>query len=65
MLDEQLRSALLARRDPALLERWLTLPAGADDAFLCRELLALLPNGDGRRPAALSHLRRITSASGR
>lgn len=61
LLDEELRSALLARRDPALLERWLTHPAGEDDVVACRELLTLLPDGDSRRPAALTHLRRITA----
>lgn len=65
MLDEELRSALLTRRDPALLERWLTHPSGDDDVTVCHELLALLPDGDTRRLAALSHLRRITAAAGR
>ena len=56
-----LRNALLARRTPALLERWLTNPSGRTDAQACHELLALLPEGDPRREAALSHLRRITA----
>ena len=63
LLDGELRSALLAGGDPALLERWLSHPAGEDDAVVCRELLSLLPEGDRRRPAALAHLRRITSGS--
>ena len=62
LLDEDLRSALLARGEPALLERWLAHPAGADDAPVCRELLALVPDGDRRRPAALAHLRKMTAA---
>ncbi len=61
LLDERLRTALIARRSPALLERWLTSPSGADDAVACHELLALLPDGDERREVALSHLRRITA----
>ena len=61
VLEEDIRSALMARRDPALLERWLTHPAAGDDVVVCRELLGLLPDGDARRPAALSHLRRITA----
>ncbi len=61
VLDEQLRSALRSRGNPALLERWLTHKAGADDVVACRELLSLLPEGDARRPVALSHLRRITA----
>ena len=64
MLDGELRSALLAGGDPVLLGRWLSHPAGEDDAVVCRELLSLLPEGDRRRPAALAHLRRITSGSG-
>jgi hypothetical protein len=60
-LDDGLRSALRARGNPALLERWLTSPAGEHDAEVCRDLLALLPDGDSRRPTALSHLRRISA----
>ena len=63
MLDEDLRSALMSRGDPALVERWLSHPAGADDAVVCRELLELLPEGDQRRSRALAHLRRITASS--
>ena len=65
LLDDELRSALLAQRDPALLERWLAHPAGEDDVAVCRELLTLPPEGDGRRPAALSHRRRMTASAGR
>ena len=61
VLDERLRGALIARRSPALLERWLTSPSGEDDAEACRELVSLLPEGDERRRVALSHLRRITA----
>jgi hypothetical protein len=61
LLDERLRTAVIARRNPALLERWLTSPSGADDAVACHELLSLLPDGDERRDVALSHLRRITA----
>lgn len=61
VLDERLRDALLARRNPALLERWLTSPSGRDDVPACHELLSLLPDGDPRRGSALSHLRRITA----
>ncbi|HEY6780582.1 MAG TPA: GAF domain-containing protein [Thermoleophilaceae bacterium] len=65
LLDEGLRGALLARRSPGLLERWLTNPSGRNDASACHELLTLLPEGDARRAAALSHLRRITAERGR
>ena len=43
------------------MERWLRSPAGEHDTDICRELLALLPEGDERRSAALSHLRRISA----
>jgi hypothetical protein len=65
MLDEDLRSALVSRGDPALLERWLSHPAGEDDADVCRELLSLLPEGDPRRTRALAHLRRFTASTKR
>jgi transcriptional regulator of acetoin/glycerol metabolism len=61
LLDDGLRSALRTRGNPGLLERWLASPAGQQDAETCRDLLALLPEGDGRRTAALSHLRRISA----
>lgn len=64
-LEDDLRDAISARRDPALLERWLAGPTGEDDVILCRELVGLLPEGDHRRSTALSHLRRITARSSR
>jgi len=61
LIDDELRDALRTRANPALLEQWVTNPAGEQDAGVCRDLLALLPEGDPRRPAALSHLRRISA----
>ena len=61
LLDDGLRSALRTRANPALLERWLTSPAGQQDDEICRDLLELLPEGDDRRTAAVSHLRRISA----
>lgn len=61
LLDDDLRNALRTRANPALLERWLTSPAGQQDDEICRDLLELLPEGDGRRTAAVSHLRRISA----
>jgi hypothetical protein len=58
-LDHRIRSRLLRAADPSLLHRWIQHPAGRDDLEACRRLLTLLAPDDDRRPAALSHLRRL------
>jgi hypothetical protein len=58
-LDHLVRSSVLRSADPALLDRWVTSAAGRDDLEAARRLVALLPAEDPRRPAALSHLRRL------
>jgi hypothetical protein len=58
-LDHRVRSAVLRSGDPARLERWATSAAGRDDLEAARRLVALLAADDARRPAALSHLRRL------
>jgi hypothetical protein len=61
-LDHRVRSAVLRSGDPALLHRWIGSAAGRDDLEACRRLIAALPVDDDRRPAALSHLRRLVGA---
>ncbi|HET6509826.1 MAG TPA: GAF domain-containing protein [Baekduia sp.] len=58
-LDHRVRSAVLRSGDPALLERWVTCAAGRDDLEAARRLVGRLAPDDVRRPAALSHLRRL------
>jgi hypothetical protein len=52
LLDESLRRSILTTADPDLLSRWLIHPSGADDLAAARTLVAVLPVGDPRRPAA-------------
>jgi hypothetical protein len=58
-LDHRVRSAVLRADDAGLLDRWVRSAAGRDDLEACRRLLRLLGPDDDRRPAALSHLRRL------
>jgi hypothetical protein len=58
-LDHRVRQAILRAGDPDLLHRWIHSAAGRDDLEACRRLVATLPDDDDRRPAALSHLRRL------
>jgi hypothetical protein len=58
-LDHRVRQAVLRADDADHLHRWVHSAAGRDDLEACRRLLAALPDDDDRRPAALSHLRRL------
>jgi GAF domain-containing protein len=58
-LDHRVRGAVLRSADPALLHGWVHGAAGRDDLEATRRLVALLSADDPRRPAALSHLRRL------
>lgn len=58
-LDARMRDCVLDSGAPHLLARWLDADSGADDLDACRRLVALLPRGDRRRPAAVSRLRRL------
>ncbi len=58
-LDHRVRSAILRSGTPDLLHRWVHSVAGRDDLQACRRLVAMLGEDDDRRPAALSHLRRL------
>jgi hypothetical protein len=60
-LDHRMRAAVLRANDPGLLDRWISSAAGRDDLEAARRLAAALPDDDERRPAALSHLRRLAT----
>jgi hypothetical protein len=51
-VEQQLRGAVLAGRDPALLHRWVNQPWGADDLLAWQTLERLLPLGSAQRGAA-------------
>ncbi len=51
-LEQQLRGAILATGNPALLRRWVDAPWGRDDAAAWRRLADLLPGGSPQRAAA-------------
>lgn len=58
-LDFRVRQAVLRSGSVSHLHRWVHSAAGRDDLEACRRLVAALPEDDDRRPAALSHLRRL------
>jgi hypothetical protein len=60
-LDHHVRSAVLRTGERSLLDRWVRSPAGRDDLEACRLLVGALGPDDDRRPAALSHLRRLVA----
>jgi hypothetical protein len=60
-LDQRVRQAVLRAGDADLLDRWVHSAAGRDDLEAGRRLLAALADDDERRPAALSHLRRLVA----
>jgi transcriptional regulator of acetoin/glycerol metabolism len=63
-LDFRIRQAILRSGTTHHLHRWVHSAAGRDDLEACRRLLAALPEDDDRRPAALSHLRRLVQDGG-
>jgi hypothetical protein len=63
-LDHRVRHAVLRAGDPGLLARWVHSAAGRDDLEACRLLVGALAADDPRRPAALSHLRRLVLTAG-
>jgi hypothetical protein len=63
-LDFRVRQAVLRSASAHHLHRWVHSAAGRDDLEACRRLLAALPEDDDRRPAALSHLRRLVLDAG-
>lgn len=60
LIDGQLRAAVLASADPALLAAWTAAPAGADDLAGWEALARALPAGAPRRPLALARIRQLT-----
>ncbi|MFG2169058.1 GAF domain-containing protein [Micromonospora chersina] len=59
LVDGQLRAAVLAAADPALLTAWTATPAGADDLTAWHALARALPPGAPRRPLALARARQL------
>ncbi|MFG2105331.1 GAF domain-containing protein [Micromonospora chersina] len=59
LVDGQLRAAVLAAADPALLTAWTATPAGADDLTAWQALARALPPGAPRRPLALARARHL------
>jgi hypothetical protein len=59
LVDGQLRTAVLASRDPALIQVWLHAPWGADDLQMWEEYAKLLPPGSPARPLAVSRVRQL------
>lgn len=61
LLEDRMRRRLLARRDPALLERWVRTPWGEDDLEVWEALLDARPGSDplhGTLVARVAQLRR-------
>ncbi|MGC5018393.1 transcriptional regulator [Micromonospora sp. DT47] len=61
LVDGQLRAAVLAAADPALLAAWTATPAGADDLTAWQTLARALPPGAPRRPLAVARIRQLSS----
>lgn len=56
-LEQQLRGAVLACHDPAVLRRWVDSPWGADDAVAWQTLARQLPGGSPQRGAVAARAR--------
>jgi hypothetical protein len=59
LLDGQVRAAVRASGDPALLDGWTRTASGADDVVAWEELLRALPSGSPRRPLVIDRLVRL------
>ncbi|MEV1332319.1 GAF domain-containing protein [Micromonospora costi] len=59
LIDGQLRAAVLATADPALLGAWTATPAGADDLAAWQALARALPPGAPRRPLAVARIHQL------
>ncbi|NJC14564.1 hypothetical protein F4558_004390 [Micromonospora profundi] len=60
LIDGQLRAAVLAAADPALLAAWTATPAGADDLAAWQALARALPAAAPRRPLALARIDQLS-----
>ncbi|WP_431047373.1 GAF domain-containing protein [Streptomyces sp. P1-3] len=63
-LEDRLRRAVLSRRDPELLRRWVEAPWGEDDLEVREALLAALPAYAPDRTALVRHTERLRAAYG-
>jgi hypothetical protein len=59
LIDGQLRAAVLAARDPALMRAWVQAPWGADDLQVWEEYAKLVPRGSPARHLAVSRVRHL------
>ncbi|HEX5201900.1 MAG TPA: GAF domain-containing protein [Actinoplanes sp.] len=64
LIDGQLRAAVLASRDRALLRAWLGAPWGADDLHVWEEYAKVLPPGAPARPLATGRIRQLAAEYG-
>ncbi|WDZ88027.1 transcriptional regulator [Micromonospora cathayae] len=64
LVDGQVRAAVLAGGDPALLAAWTATPAGADDLAAWQALARALPPGAPRRPLAAARARQLAEEYG-
>ncbi|MEV4808598.1 GAF domain-containing protein [Micromonospora avicenniae] len=64
LIDGQLRAAVLATADPALLAAWTATPAGADDLAAWQALARALPPGAPRRPLAIARIHQLAREYG-
>ena len=60
VLEQELRSALLAGHDPTLLREWVDAPWGADDGYAWEVLARWLPPGSPQRAVAETRARSLT-----
>ncbi|RZU73397.1 hypothetical protein EV384_1800 [Micromonospora kangleipakensis] len=60
LIDGQLRAAVLATADPALLAAWTATPAGSDDLTAWQALARALPPGAPRRPLAVARANQLS-----
>ena len=59
VVEQQLRAAVLASRDPSVLRRWVDEPWGANDLHAWETLVRLLPAPSPQRAAAIAQARAV------
>ncbi|GIJ05641.1 GAF domain-containing protein [Spirilliplanes yamanashiensis] len=64
LLDGQLRAAVLASRDPRLMQTWLRAEWGADDLEMWQAYTSLLPANSPRRPIAAHRVNQLNAEYG-